>query len=189
MSQRCDWPADDELMVRYHDEEWGVPVHDDQALFRKLMLDAFQAGLSWRTILHKRGNFLEAFDDFDPKAVSKYGEPKIQELLNNAGIVRNQAKIRATVHNAQLLLKQFPEQGSFSEYIWSFVDGKTIHNRISSDGDYVSTSPESDALSKDLKKRGWKFMGSTVVYAFMQAVGLVNDHQQKCFRFHELETG
>ncbi len=183
MQKRCNWvPENDELYIKYHDEEWGVPVRNDKQLFAKLMLDAFQAGLSWRTILYKRENFLSAFDGFDPEKVSRYSESKIQALMQNEGIIRNQAKIRATVNNSKLLIEQFPEEGDFTKFLWSFVGGETINHKIKTPKDYLATSSESDEMSKQLKKLGWKFMGSTVCYAFMQAVGMFNDHQLDCFK-------
>ena len=183
---RCPWCGDEPLYVAYHDEEWGVPVYDDRALFEKLILDGFQAGLSWITILRKRDNFIKAFDGFKPKIIAKYDEAKIQSLMQDKGIVRNQLKIRGTVTNAQLYLELMKEQ-SFSDYLWSFVGGTPIINNLKSMEDYQATSPESDAMSKALKKRGFKFVGSTICYAFMQAVGMVNDHMVDCPRWKELQ--
>lgn len=185
--QRCHWPGEaDELMIKYHDEEWGVPVHDDAKLFEFLVLDAFQAGLNWSIILHKRENFRKAFDSFDYKKIAKYSEKKIAVLLQDAGIIRNKLKVRGTVANAQAFIKVQKEFGSFDKYIWQFTDGKVINNQLRSLNDYRTSSPESDAMSKDLKKRGFKFVGTTICYAFMQAAGMINDHQDHCFRKQEL---
>ena len=184
--ERCPWPGNRELDIKYHDEEWGVPVHNDQKLFEFLVLDAFQAGLSWTTILKKRENFRSAFDGFDAKVIAGYDEAKIAELLQNKGIIRNQLKIRSTISNAKLFLNVQKEFGSFDSYIWQFTAGKTIiNNRILLDQIPVSTK-ESDAMSLDLKKRGFKFVGSTICYAFMQAAGMVNDHMVDCFRYKEV---
>lgn len=182
MKTRCAWSEGLEIYERYHDEEWGVPVYDDQLLFQKLILDGFQAGLSWLTILKKRENFIVAFDQFDYHKIAKYDEAKIQELLGNAGIVRNKLKVRGTVLNAQLTIDIINETGSFSDYLWSFVDGKPIINNWKSMAEVPATSKESDAMSKALKKKGFKFVGSTIIYAFMQAVGMVDDHVQDCWR-------
>ena len=179
----CSWPSNDPLMIKYHDEEWGVPLHDDRKLFEFMVLDAFQAGLSWRTILHKRENFRKAFDDFEPEVIANYSEGKIQLLMQDAGIIRNQLKIRGTVENAKGYLKVVEEFGSFDKYIWQFTGGKTIQNNITSLSQIPVSSPESDAMSKDLKKRGFKFVGTTICYAFMQAAGMVNDHLTECHRF------
>lgn len=183
---RCSWCGTDPIYVKYHDEQWGVPVYDDKELFAKLILDGAQAGLSWITILKKQENYYQAFDGLNPEVMATYGEDKVQELLQNPGIVRNKLKVRAAITNAQAYLKLVEEKGSFSDYLWSFVDGKPIVNARKSMADVPATSPESDALSKDLKKRGFKFVGSTIVYAFMQAVGMVNDHFVDCFRYDEL---
>ena len=183
---RCSWCGTDPIYVKYHDEQWGVPVYNDKELFAKLILDGAQAGLSWITILKKQENYYKAFDGLDPEIMATYGEDKIQELLQNPGIVRNKLKVRAAITNAQAYLKLVEEKGSFSNYLWSFVDGKPIVNARKSMADVPATSPESDALSKDLKKRGFKFVGSTIVSAFMQAVGMVNDHFVDCFRYEEL---
>lgn len=182
----CSWPSNDPLMIKYHDEEWGVPLHDDRKLFEFMVLDAFQAGLSWRTILHKRENFRKAFDDFEPEVIANYSEGKIQLLMQDAGIIRNQLKIRGTVENAKGYLKVVEEFGSFDRYIWQFTGGKTIQNNITSLSQIPVSSPESDAMSKDLKKRGFKFVGTTICYAFMQAAGMVNDHLTECHRFNAL---
>lgn len=178
---RCGWVNEDPLYIKYHDEEWGVPVHDDQKMFEFLVLETFQAGLSWYTILKKRENFRKAFDHFNYKKVAKYGEPKVEELLQDAGIIRNQQKIRAAINNAQRFKEVQKEFGSFCKYIWGFVDGKPIVNQWKSLKEVPATTPISDALSKDLKKRGFKFVGSTTIYAHMQASGVVNDHIEGCF--------
>ena len=182
MSNTCEWPTGDPLMIKYHDEEWGVPVHDDHKHFEFLILDAFQAGLSWKTILHKRENFRKAFDNFDYQIIAKYNESKIQELLSDAGIIRNQLKIRTTVTNALAFIKVQQEFGSFDAYIWKFVGNKPIDNSLRSLKDMPVSTKESDAMSKDLKKRGFKFVGTTICYAYMQAAGLVNDHLVHCER-------
>ena len=176
----CNWPANDALMRAYHDEEWGVPLHDDCKLFEFMVLDAFQAGLSWRTILYKRENFRRAFDGFDVEKIALYNEDKIQSLMQDASIVRNQAKIRATVMNANAFLRIQKEFGSFDAYIWQFTKGKSIVNHPTCNADIPAKSAESDAMSKDLLKRGFKFVGSTICYAFMQAAGMVNDHLEGC---------
>ncbi len=183
---RCSWPLGSEIYIRYHDEEWGVPEHDDQKLFAKLILDGAQAGLSWITILKKREGYYRAFDDFDPEKIARYGPKKIESLMNDAGIVRNRLKISAAITNAQAYLKIREELGSFDIYLWDFVGGKPIRNTRTSMIDLPATSKESDAMSKALLKRGFKFVGSTIVYAFMQAVGMVNDHRVDCFRYHEV---
>ena len=186
MTTRCGWPGDDPLMIEYHDREWGVPVHDDRLLFEYLVLDAFQAGLSWRTILHKRENFRTAFDDFDPRRIAEYGETERERLLADAGIVRNRQKIDSTISNAREFLRLQEEHGSFDEWIWRFTGGRTIQNAHGTVGDVPATSPESDAMSAALKAEGFKFVGSTICYAFMQAAGMVNDHVTSCFRHAEL---
>jgi DNA-3-methyladenine glycosylase I len=183
---RCDWPGNDSLMIDYHDKEWGVPVHDDKKWFEFIVLDTFQAGLSWRTILHKRENFRRAFNDFNYDKVARYGEAKIKELLSDAGIIRNKLKILASISNALAFKEVQKEFGSFDQYIWQFVDGKPIRNRWKTLKEIPATSPESDRMSKDLKKRGFKFVGSTTCYAFMQAGGMVNDHLVSCFRYCEV---
>lgn len=190
MKTRCGWAHgqfDD--YVKYHDEEWGVPVHDDRTHFEFLILEGAQAGLSWATVLKKREGYREAFANFDPEIVAKYDESKILELLDFPGIIRNKLKVRATVSNAQRFLEVQREFGSFDRYIWQFVDGKPIVNERKSMAEVPATTKESDALSKDLKKRGFKFVGSTVIYAHMQACGLVNDHAVDCFRYKELVAG
>jgi DNA-3-methyladenine glycosylase I len=179
---RCSWCLSSDLYKNYHDEEWGVPVYDDQKLFEFLILETFQAGLSWITILKKRGNFRLAFDDFDYLKVAQYPEDKIQDLMQDAGIIRNQLKIRAAVSNAIAFIKVQQEFESFSKYIWNFTNGKPINNNRKNLKEIPATSPLSDAISKDLKKRGFKFVGSTVVYAHMQATGMVDDHVEDCFK-------
>jgi len=180
--KRCGWCLSSDLYKEYHDKEWGVPVYDDQKLFEFLILETFQAGLSWITILKKRENFQSAFDDFDYKKVANYPEKKIQELMLDAGIIRNQLKIRSAVSNALAFMKVQEEFGSFSKYIWQFTDGKPIDNNRKSLKEVPATTPLSDEISKDLKKRGFKFVGSTVVYAHMQATGMVDDHVEDCWR-------
>lgn len=182
---RCGWCLSSDLYKKYHDEEWGVPVYEDKKLFEFLILETFQAGLSWITILNKRENFRTAFDDFDYKKIANYQEDKINELMQNQGIVRNKLKINAAVSNAVSFIKIQNEFGSFSKYIWNFVDGVPIINTLKTHKDAPATTPLSDEISKDLKKRGFKFVGSTVVYAHMQATGMVNDHIEECF----LRTG
>jgi DNA-3-methyladenine glycosylase I len=178
----CEWPGNDPLMIEYHDKEWGYPLHDDRRLFEYLVLDAFQAGLSWRTVLHKRENFRRAFDDFDAEKVSRYTQADIDRLLADAGIIRNRLKILATVQNARSFLDVQKEYGSFDNYIWQFTGGQTLVNHWTKLNQLPARSPESDAMSKDLQKRGFKFVGSTICYAFMQAAGMVNDHLAQCWR-------
>lgn len=186
---RCPWNGTDELYIRYHDEEWGVPVYDDRLLFAKLILDGAQAGLSWITILRKRENYWAAFDDFDPEKIAKYDDEKIAALMANPGIVRNRLKVNAAIKNAQAYLRMVDEGMSFSRHLWSFVGGKPIIHALRSEADYVATSPESEAMSKSLKKLGFSFVGPTICYAFMQAVGMVNDHLVSCFRYDEINRG
>jgi DNA-3-methyladenine glycosylase I len=184
---RCAW-ASSELMIRYHDEEWGVPVHDDGRLFEFLILEGAQAGLSWQTILNKRGNYRAAFDGFNAQRVARYDRRKVAQLLKNPGIVRNRLKIASTVRNAQELLKVREEFGSFDRYIWQFVNGRPRVNSLKMGDRVPARTAESDAMSKALKKRGFSFVGSTICYAFMQAVGMVNDHVVQCFRHEEVDT-
>lgn len=184
--QRCDWCEGDDLYEAYHDNEWGVPVYNDDTLFEFLILETFQAGLSWITILRKRENFRKAFDNFNYKKIANYNQNKIDSLLQDAGIIRNKLKINATITNAQAFIKIQEEFGSFSKYIWDFVDGKPIKNEYINMQDVPATTEISDALSKDLKKRGFKFVGPTVVYAHMQATGMVNDHVKGCYRYEEV---
>lgn len=183
---RCKWCGDDPLYVDYHDNEWGVPVKNDHTLFEFLTLEKFQAGLSWITVLRKRDNFRIAFDNFDHHLISKYDDLKIERLMLNSGIIRNRLKIKAAITNAQAYLRIQEEFGTFSDYIWGFVDGKPIQNEFTSMSDIPANTLLSDKISKDLKKRGFKFVGSTVVYAHMQATGMVNDHVVGCFRHKEV---
>ena len=184
--ERCTWCGKDPLYVAYHDEEWGVPVYEDSLLFEFLVLETFQAGLSWITILRKRENFRKAFDQFNYEKIAAYGEDKYDELLLNEGIIRNKLKIRGTISNARAFMDIQKEFGSFSDYLWNFVDHKPVNNAISGSEALPANTDLSDTLSRDLKKRGFKFVGTTVVYAFMQAVGMVNDHVEACFRNNEL---
>jgi DNA-3-methyladenine glycosylase I len=183
--ETCNWPGKDPLMNEYHDKEWGVPVHNDQKHFEFLVLDAFQAGLSWAIVLKKREGFRNAFENFDVKKIAAFDEHKIQELLQDASIIRNQLKIRATVNNAIRFVEVQKEFGSFDNYIWQFTGHKTIQNKFKKLEQLPATSAESDAMSRDLKNRGFKFVGSTICYAYMQAAGMVNDHLVSCFRYSE----
>ena len=183
---RCEWCSDDPLYQEYHDKEWGVPLYDDLALFEMLNLEGAQAGLSWITILKKRENFREAFDNFDYQKIAKYNEIKYEALLQNSGIIRNKLKIKAAITNAQLFMEVQKEFGSFSDYFWSFTKGKPIINTFTKKEEVPATTLLSDEISKALKKRGFKFVGSTVIYAYMQAVGMVNDHTTDCFRYKDL---
>jgi DNA-3-methyladenine glycosylase I len=183
---RCDWSTSNQLLIAYHDDEWGTPVHNDQKHFEYLVLDAFQAGLSWSTILNKRENFRKAFDNFNYSKISKYGKHKIAALLSDSGIIRNRLKIDATVNNAKCFIDVIEKFGSFDKFIWSFVDHKTIISKWNSIKEVPSSSKKSDAMSKELKKRGFRFEGSTICYAYMQAAGLVNDHTVQCFRYKEV---
>jgi DNA-3-methyladenine glycosylase I len=183
---RCVWAGSDVLYQSYHDTEWGVPLHDDSRLFEFLILEGAQAGLSWITILRKRENYRAAFDDFDATRISAYGANKIESLLQDAGIVRNRLKVQSAVINAQKILEVREEFGSFDKFIWQFVKGNTMQHRRRSLADIPASTPESDAMSKELKRRGFKFVGSTICYAFMQATGMVNDHTTDCFRHAEL---
>lgn len=186
MKHRCPWSGSDPLYTLYHDTEWGVPVHNDRMLFEMLNLEGAQAGLSWITILRKRENYRKAFDHFDAKKIVRYDAKKVRELLKNEGIVRNRLKIAAVITNAEAFLKVQKEFGSFDTYIWQYVGGSPMINRRKTIRDIPPTTPESDAMSKDLKKRGFKFVGSTICYAFMQACGMVNDHEISCFRYREV---
>jgi DNA-3-methyladenine glycosylase I len=188
MIKRCEW-AKNELSIRYHDEEWGRPVHDDRLLFEFLVLEGAQAGLSWDTILRKRERYREVFDNFDPAIVARYGKRKVNALLGDAGIVRNRLKIAAAIGNAQAFLAVAEEFGSFDAYIWRFVGGRPRVNAWRTLRELPASTAESDAMSKDLKRRGFRFVGSTICYAFMQAVGMVNDHAPDCFRYAELTHG
>ena len=186
IQKRCTWTNDNPLMIEYHDTEWGVPVHDDKKLFEFLVLEGAQAGLSWQTVLNKRENYRKALHGFDPAKIARYGNKDTKRLLGNAGIIRNRLKVATTIQNAQKFLEIQKEFGSFNEYIWQFVNGKPIKNKFKSLREIPPTTKESDAMSKDLKKRGFKFVGSTICYAFMQAVGMTNDHTTDCFRYKDL---
>jgi len=186
---RCSWCGDTSIYVDYHDTEWGRPVHDDNKLFEMLILEGAQAGLSWLTILKKRENYRAAFDNFDPAIVAQYDDAKIEELMANPGIVRNRLKINAAIANANAVLVIQEEHGSFAQFLWSYVEHEPIVNRFANADDFVTTSPISDKISKDLKKRGMNFVGSTIIYAFMQATGMVNDHFVDCFVYKELTGG
>ena len=186
---RCEWNLSDALLTHYHDEEWGIPLHDDQMLFEFLSLDAMQAGLSWNTILRKRENFRQAFDHFQIDVVAAYNETKVLELLANPGIVRNKAKINAIIQNANRAIAIREEFGSLDKYLWGFTGGKVVQNNWQNLSEIPATSPISDAMSKDMIARGFKFCGSTILYAFMQAAGLVNDHIVSCYRYQELLKG
>jgi len=186
---RCPWCGSDPLYVKYHDEEWGVPVHDDRQHFEFLVLEAMQAGLSWHTVLKKRENFRIAFDNFNPEIVALYNEQKVLQLLGDAGIIRNQLKIRAAINNAVCFLKVQREWGSFDNYIWAFVDHVPIVNQWAMLSDLPAKTPLSDKISKDLIRRGFKFVGSTIIYAHIQAIGMVNDHLVSCFRYDDLVMG
>ena len=183
---RCPWSGSNPLMIEYHDTEWGVPVHDDRTLFEFLILEGAQAGLSWQTVLNKRENYRKAFSNFDAKKIARYGDEDRARLMANEGIIRNRLKIAAAILNAQAFLRVQKEFGSFDEYVWQFVGGKPIDHKLASMKDVQARTAESDAMSKDLLKRGFKFVGSTICYAFMQAVGMVNDHEVGCFRYKEV---
>lgn len=185
MIKRCEWVTDDPLYIKYHDEEWGVPVYDDHHLFEMISLEGAQAGLSWITILKRRENYREAFDNFDPEIVATYGEKKIEELLQNEGIIRNQLKIRSVITNAKAFIKIQQTFGSFSNYVWEFSGNHPIQGDWLSQHDVPVSTKESEALSKDLKKRGFKFIGPVICYAFMEAVGMVNNHTKDCFRYRK----
>lgn len=186
MVTRCDWPGSDPLMVEYHDDEWGVPVHDDRKHFEFLVLDGAQAGLSWATVLKKRSRYRQVFDGFRPEIVATYDEEKVAELLSDPGIIRNKLKVNSAIRNARALLEVQEEFGSFDDYIWQFVDGRTLVNRWKRMDQIPASTKESDAMSKDLKQRGFNFVGTTISYAYMQAAGMVNDHVVSCFRYSEL---
>lgn len=183
---RCTWPKDNVLMVEYHDSEWGVPLHDDKKLFEFLVLDAAQAGLSWQTVLNKRENYRVAFDGFDAEKIARYTEKDFERLMNNPGIIRNRLKIRSAIINAQKFLEVQKEFGSFDKYIWQFVGGQPIIHTCKTMFEIPTKTKESDAMSKDLIKRGFKFVGSTICYAFMQAAGMINDHMVHCFRYKKV---
>jgi DNA-3-methyladenine glycosylase I len=186
--KRCEWSTmnDSSLMLQYHDKEWGVPVHDDRTLFEFLVLEGAQAGLNWQTVLNKRENYRKAFDRFDPAKIAKYDNGDVRRLLGDSGIIRNRLKIKAAITDAKEFLKLQKEFGSFDTYAWGYVGGKPIKHAFRSLSEIPSTTPESDALSKDLRKRGFTFVGSTICYAFIQAVGMVNDHMTDCFRYNEI---
>jgi DNA-3-methyladenine glycosylase I len=186
--KRCPWTSDDPLMIAYHDREWGVPLHNDRKLFEFLVLEGAQAGLSWSTVLRKRENFRSAFHRFDPSAVARYKEKEVQRLLKNDGIIRNRLKIEAAITNAMMVLEIQEEFGSFDAYMWQFIGSKPVQHKFTRLTEIPATADESDAMSKDLKKRGFKFVGSTICYAFMQAVGMVNDHLMDCFRYREVRS-
>lgn len=186
MLNRCEWCVRDNLYVQYHDLEWGVPVHDDKKLFEFLVLEGAQAGLSWLTVLRKREAYRKAFDGFDPQKVARFDEDKVLELLNNKGIIRNKLKIEATIKNARAFLSVQDKWGSFDSYIWDFIDGQTIQNRFITLNDLPAETEISGIISRDMKKRGFSFVGPTIIYAHMQATGMVNDHITKCYRYTEL---
>jgi DNA-3-methyladenine glycosylase I len=186
LKQTCPWSTHDPLLVEYHDKEWGVPVHDDRKIFEFLILEGFQAGLSWLTILKKREHFRKAFDDFDFTRIARYDSRKINALLKDAGIIRNRLKISGSIENAKAFIQVRKEFGTFDEYIWQFTDGKVIVNQFTSQSQIPARTSLSDTISKDLKKRGFKFVGSTIIYSHMQATGIVNDHIRSCFRYNEL---
>jgi DNA-3-methyladenine glycosylase I len=183
MKTRCQWPGTHEGMIAYHDKEWGVPVHDDRVLFEFLILEGAQAGLSWQTVLNKRENYRKALHGFEAAKIARYGEKDVERLLGNPGIIRNRLKIGATIRNAQMFLEVRKEFGTFDAYVWRFVNHAPVDHAIKSMAEIPARTPESDAMSKDLTRRGFKFVGSTICYAFMQAVGMVNDHQTDCFRY------
>ncbi|MEX0999583.1 MAG: DNA-3-methyladenine glycosylase I [Thermodesulfobacteriota bacterium] len=187
MNKRCDWSGAEPIYVDYHDKEWGVPVHDDRMHFEMIILDGAQAGLSWITILKRRDSYREAFDNFDAVKVSRYDDKKVEKLLTNPGIIRNRLKVNSAVKNAQAFLKIQEEFGSFDDYIWQFVNHKTIQNKWKKMAELPAKTAESDAMSKDLKKRGFSFVGSTICYAYMQAAGMINDHTADCFRYKEVK--
>jgi DNA-3-methyladenine glycosylase I len=186
--RRCGWVGSDPLMVAYHDTEWGVPLHDYQRLFEFMVLDAMQAGLNWRIVLQKRQNLARALDGFDLRKVASYGDQDLERLLTTEGIIRNRQKLAASIANAQAALKVQDAFGSLDAYLWQFVDGRPLNNAWKEDSQIPATSPEADSMSKDLKSRGFRFVGPTICYAFMQAAGLVNDHIMSCFRYPELAT-
>src|SRR5512143_3046222 len=185
--KRCSWPSDDPPMIAYHDREWGVPLHDDRKLFEFIVLDGAQAGLSWSTVLRKRENYSRAFHGFDPGIVAVFTAKDVERLLKDSGIIRNRLKIESAITNAKMFLAIRKEFGSFDAYIWQFTGGKTVQHRCRRLADIPPTSKESDVMSKDLKKRGFKFVGSTICYAFMQAAGMINDHLVDCFRYREVQ--
>jgi len=187
MNKRCDWSGTEPIYVDYHDKEWGVPVHDDRMHFEMIILDGAQAGLSWITILKRRDSYREAFDNFDAVKVSRYNDKKVEKLLTNPGIIRNRLKVNSSVKNAQAFLKIQKEFGSFDDYIWQFVNHKTIQSKWKKMSELPAKTAESDTMNKDLKKRGFSFVGSTICYAYMQAAGMINDHITNCFRYKEVK--
>jgi DNA-3-methyladenine glycosylase I len=189
MSKRCAWPGDNQLMIEYHDKEWGVPLHNDRKLFEFMVLDAFQAGLSWSIVLKKREGFRDAFDNFEAEKIARYSEKKIQKILANPEIIRNKLKVHSTVTNAKQFLNVQEEFGTFDKYIWQFTGGKTIHNKWKTTKEVPAKTKESDAMSKDLLQRGFKFVGSTICYAFMQAAGMINDHMTYCEQYKKVKSG
>jgi DNA-3-methyladenine glycosylase I len=186
--KRCQWSGDSKIYQNYHDQEWGVPQHDDRELFELLILEGAQAGLSWLTVLKKRKNYKQAFDNFDAKKIANYNDKKITELLNNPGIIRNKLKINSTIRNAKIFLKIQQEYGSFDKYIWSFTNQKPITNNFNSISELPAKTDLSDKISKDLKQKGMNFVGSTIIYAYLQAIGIVNDHEVGCFRHKEIKN-
>lgn len=184
--KRCAWSEGDDLMNSYHDKEWGMPVHDDRKQFEFLVLESAQAGLSWRTVLNKRENYRTAYDDFDPRAVAEYGDRKVKELLNNSGIIRNRAKIEASINNAKRFLEVQEEFGSFDAYLWRFTENEQVNNKWKKLEEIPAKTELSDTISKDMKKRGFKFVGATIIYSHLQAVGVVNDHLVHCFRYRQV---
>lgn len=187
MKTRCNWSNKTKIYRDYHDYEWGVPIHDDRKLFEAIILDGAQAGLSWETVLNKRGNYRKAFDNFDVEKVSRYGQDKVDELIQNSGIIRNRLKIKSAISNAKAFIEVQKEFGSFDKFLWDFVDGKPIQNHWRTLAEVPTTTKLSNQISKDLKNRDFKFVGSTIIYAFMQAIGMVNDHTVDCFRYDELK--
>lgn len=185
---RCGWLHDDRLMLAYHDEEWGVPEHDDRALYEKLILDGAQAGLSWRTILHRREGYRRAFDGFHPEVIAHWGTREVEQLLSDEGIIRNRAKVRSAIVNAQALLAVQEEHGSFAAFLWDYVDGNMIVNRWQTVDELPASTPLSERISKELKRRGFMFVGPTIIYAYMQAIGMVNDHIVGCYRWRDVQA-
>jgi DNA-3-methyladenine glycosylase I len=184
--KRCEWVGQDPLMIKYHDEEWGAPTHDDQVLFELLILEGMQAGLSWSTILNKRENFRNAFDNFDYVKIARYGDQKVENLVQDKGIIRNRLKIQSMITNAKEFIKVREEFGSFDNFIWNFVDGRPINNSFEHLSEIPANNPLSDKISKAMKKRGFKFIGTTIIYSYLQAIGIVNDHLNYCFRYDEI---
>lgn len=187
--ERCGWPGNDSLMIEYHDAEWGVPLRDDRKLFEFLLLDGAQAGLSWQTVLRKREGYRRAFDNFDPQKIALYGDAEVERLMQDAEIIRNRQKIASAIGNARSYLQVVREEGSFADFIWSFVEGKPIVNQWNTHEGAPATSLQSESMSRELRRRGFRFVGPTICYAFMQAAGLVNDHVVTCFRYEEVNSG